>query len=87
MQIPLTPQLQAEWHALLQTNPTVKYIVQILKDSAPDAYNPGKQKGMEEVALSSAHAQGWRDCLQRLESIATDRISEVQTPFIDMSKD
>jgi hypothetical protein len=84
--ITITPQLQSAWFALMNESQTVQDILQILEDSCPDGYKPGKQNQMESVALSSAHAQGWRDCMQKMKDIAMNRIEEVQSEFMDMTE-
>lgn len=87
MKQPFPEDQKAAWHMLLRENSTVKAVIGELQDLTPNAFDPGKDGKMESVALRSAHAQGWRDCLQALQDLATKRVTEIDSPFLEMNDD
>lgn len=82
-----TEATQASWLQLLQENQTVRSVLQELAERSPQAFNPAKDSKIECVALKSAHAQGWHDCMQLLQDLAYKRLAEIESPFLDMSDD
>lgn len=75
------------WRELRHKNATVQAVLAEAERLTPRSFSDAKDHEIARVALTSAHTQGWRDCLAMIESLAEDKPGNTETPFMPTHTD